>query len=96
MMARTQITLDPELLRGAVAKSAALGISLAEYLRRLVERDLESPRPAADVRAVFDLGRSGGGDVAGEKDRWLGEAVDDTPRRRVRSGTRTAARRKRR
>lgn len=75
MMARTQVTLDPELHRGARAKAAALGISLAEYVRRLVARDLEAPRRSADVRAVCDLGSSAGSDVAHDKDRYLGEAV---------------------
>ena len=83
MMSRTQVTLDPELHRGARAKAAALGLSLAEYMRRLVACDLEAPRPTADIGAVFDLGASAGSDVAREKDRYLGEAVT-APRRRTR------------
>ena len=75
MMARTQVTLDPEQHRQARAKSAAMGISLAEYMRRLVSRDLEGPRVRADVRAVFDLGRSGASDIRREKDAAIGEAV---------------------
>jgi len=54
MMARTQITLDPELHRRARERAAELGISLAEYIRRLVARDLE-PTPKADVSELFDL-----------------------------------------
>ena len=75
MMARTQVTLDPELHRQARAKSAAMGISLAEYLRRLVSHDLQGPRRTADVRSVFDLGRSGGSDIRREKHAAVGEAV---------------------
>jgi hypothetical protein len=76
MMSRTQVSLDPELHRGARAKAAALGVSLAEYMRRLVARDLSAPAHVADIRTVFDLGAStAGSDVARDKDRYLGEAV---------------------
>jgi hypothetical protein len=75
MMARTQVTLDPQLHREARAKASGLGISLAEYMRRLVADDLQGLPRSADVGAVFDLGSSGGAHVAREKDRYLGEAV---------------------
>ena len=39
MTARTQITMDPELQRRAHAKAADLGLSFAEYVRRLVAHD---------------------------------------------------------
>ena len=58
MSARTQITLDLQTQRRARAKAAELGISFAEYLRRLVARDLGEPKPKADVSIVFDLGAS--------------------------------------
>ena len=77
MMARTQITLDPEDLRKAQRRSAELGISLAAYVRGLVKRDLDDPVDrAADVRSIFDVGDSGGSDVARHKDRYVGEAVE--------------------
>ena len=75
MVVRTQITLDPEDHRRARAKAAALGVSLAEYVRRLVARDLESPRPAFDVASLFNLDDSGGSDVATHKDVYLGDAA---------------------
>jgi hypothetical protein len=77
MMVRTQVSLHAEEHRQARAKAAALGISLAEYVRRLVARDLESPRPAFDISSVFDLGDSGGSDVAAHKDAYVGAAVAD-------------------
>jgi predicted DNA binding CopG/RHH family protein len=40
-MTRMQIMLDPELLRRAKWRASEVGISLAEYIRRLVARDLE-------------------------------------------------------
>lgn len=76
MMARTQITLDPELQRRARRKAADSGISFAEYVRQLIARDLaEAPTPA-DPSAVFNLGDSGGSDVAREKDRMVAEAAE--------------------
>jgi hypothetical protein len=75
MMARTQITLDPHLHKRARQRAAELGISLAEYLRRLVSQDLGAAPKSTDVSAVFNLGSSAGGDVAKDKDRMLGEAV---------------------
>ena len=75
MMARTQITLDPELHRRARTRAGALGLSLAEYLRRLVAADLGEHRPTSTVAEVFDLGDSGGSDVANQKDAYLASAL---------------------
>lgn len=74
-MVRTQITLDRQLRNRARRKAAEMGISLAEYVRRLLARDLDRPAPRADPSVVFDLGDSGGSDVARDKDRMLGEAA---------------------
>jgi hypothetical protein len=76
MMARTQITLGPELHRRARARAGALGLSLAEYLRRLVAADLGEHRSASKVADVFDLGDSGGSDVAIHKDAYLSSALE--------------------
>ena len=75
MVARTQITLEPEYHRKARARAAELGISLAEYIRELVARDLKAPQRGADPEIVFDLGTSGGSNVARHKDDYAGEAV---------------------
>jgi hypothetical protein len=75
MMSRTQITLDPETQRRARHRAAQMGLSLSEYVRRLVARDLGERRSAVDVRIVFDLGKSSGTDVARSKDTMLGEAA---------------------
>jgi len=74
-MARTQITLDPELHRRARDRAAELGVSLAEYVRSLVARDLGRRRAKADPSAVFALGSSGRADVAREKDQMVGAAI---------------------
>lgn len=75
MTSRTQITLDAEVQRQARERAAQLGISFAEYIRRLVARDLGEPAPKIDPSAVFDLGSSGGSDIARNKDALIGEAV---------------------
>lgn len=75
-MIRTQITLDRELRNRARQRAGELGISLAEYIRRLLDRDLQAPPVVADPRVVFDLGDSGGSDVARSKDEMIGKAVE--------------------
>ena len=74
MVARTQITLEPELHRRVRQRAGELGVSLAEYIRRVVARDLGNPTPTASPSAIFDLGESGKSDIAREKDRMLAEA----------------------
>ena len=76
MNARTQITMDPEMRRRARAKAAELGISFAEYVRRLVARDMGELKPRADISIIFDLGASEEPtDIAHDKDKLVGEAV---------------------
>lgn len=76
MNARTQITMDPEMQRRAQAKAAEIGISFAEYVRRLVANDLGQPKPKADISMVFDLGASDEPtNIARDKDKLIGEAV---------------------
>ncbi len=68
------------MLRRARSKASQLGISLAEYVRRLVAEDLDETAPGADPEKVFNLGSSGGSDIAREKDRMLEEAfARETP-----------------
>jgi hypothetical protein len=74
MMSRTQITLESEVQRRARQRASELGVSLAEYVRRLVARDLARPETANDVDRVFDLGNSGGTDIARDKDSMVAEA----------------------
>lgn len=74
MMARTQICLDSELQRSAREKANALGISLAEYVRRLIDRDIGARGPAVSPSQLFDLGSSGGSNIARNKKVMLGEA----------------------
>ena len=76
MNVRTQITIDPELQRLAEAKADELGISFAEYVRRLLAQDLERSRRQVCISAVFDLVDEGPPThIARDKDEMLAEAV---------------------
>ena len=61
MMARTQITLDPELWRRARKRASQLGISLAGYVRQLLAKDLHEPMHdiitsrQARERGIYDI-----------------------------------------
>jgi hypothetical protein len=80
MMSRTQIAFDSETQRRARRRAADLGISLAEYVRRLVARDLGSPQRAANPAAIFDLGSSAGSNIAANKRAMLAEAFASSRR----------------
>src|SRR5262249_41464680 len=73
MMVKTQITLETEMQRRARQRANDLGVSLAEYFRRLLARDLARPETAAHVDRIFDLGASGGSDIASHKDSMVAE-----------------------
>ena len=74
MMARVQVALSPEEHRRARARAAELGISFAAYVRRLVAQDLGELRATRGTDAIFDLGDSGGSDVAHHKHGYVGDA----------------------
>ncbi len=78
MMIRTQISLDSERHAQARARAAELGVSLAEYMRRLVDRDVARPARTVDRSVVFDLGGGIPTDIARDKDRMIAEAVAAT------------------
>lgn len=80
MMTRTQLSFEPDMLRDARERATQMGVSLAEYVRRLVSADLQGTEQSVAPEVVFDLGCSGGSDVARDKDRMLAEAFTD-PRR---------------
>ncbi len=71
------------MLRRAHARAAELGISLAEYMRRLVTQDLgdtetpgfaeTGPDSKPDISSIFDLGASAKPtDIARDKDKLTG------------------------
>jgi hypothetical protein len=95
MNARTQITLDPDMQRQAQAKAAELGISFAEYVRRLVARDIDRRKPKGDISTIFDLVTDGPPtDVARDKRAMIGEAFRQEHERATASKRRRAAKTK--
>jgi hypothetical protein len=87
--------MDPEMRRRAHAKAAGLGLSFAEYVRRLVAQDLGGPKPKPDISIMFDLVDSGKPtNIARDEDKMIGYAVwkeylqdiNDKPRQRKRGG----------
>jgi hypothetical protein len=81
MMSRTQVTLETQTHRRARQRASELGVSLAEYVRRLVARDLAGPQAEVDVTCVFDLGKSGESDIASNKDAMIAEAFQSAHRK---------------
>lgn len=75
MMRRTQIMLDPEEHRLARQKASDSGISLAEYIRRLVRADLDTPAQTG-ISSIIGIGDSGGSDIAKHKREYIGDAVE--------------------
>jgi hypothetical protein len=75
--------MHSDLKRRAQARAAELGISYAEYVRRLVVRDLAEPKPKTDIREpkpdismICDLIDEGPPtNIARDKDKMIGEAV---------------------
>jgi hypothetical protein len=62
-----QISIDPDTERHACQRANKLGISLNEYIRQIITRDL-GPAP------IFDLGPSRGSDVRENKDAMISRA----------------------
>lgn len=76
MPTRTQITLNPDLQRRAQKRASALGVSFAEYVRRILAQDLGERKAKTDISVIFNLVRDGPvSNIAHDKDRMIGEAV---------------------
>ena len=60
----------------AKRKAAHEGISLSEYIRRLVANDLNQGDTAVDPSVVFGLFDGGGSRIADGKQAMISEAID--------------------
>lgn len=88
---RTQIMLDPEEHRRLIAEAAERGISLAEYLRRIIaSRTSESAVPYAmrSFEGLFNALDSGAKDTVEHMDEEAGAAFDEELRRSLTRRTR--------
>lgn len=89
MNERVQITIDPELRERAQRRANDLGISFAEYVRRVLAGDLGPPRPKPDISVIFDLVTDGPvTNIAKDKDKMLGEAAWEDYQRSTRRRSR--------
>ncbi len=87
-MVRVQISLEPETLRRARQRARNLGVSLSQYVRQLIQNDLNAQQTRkADISCIFNLGRSHGrSNIAKDKDEMIAEAFwTDLQRGRRRS-----------
>ena len=87
MMVRTQISLDPAELQQAKARAAELGVSLAEFVRQAVRRELGSSRTTGHISDIFGIfGPDPGGPIAPEDyDDIIGRGLSDEYAEQVRA-----------
>jgi hypothetical protein len=74
MVVRTQVTLNPDMHRRAKRRAAERGVSFAEYIRQVVDRDL-GEQPKTDISAISGLFESGRSDISSNVDKYLGESL---------------------
>ena len=74
---RTMIILPDHHHAEAKSKAARHGISLSEYIRRLVSDDLAPDTPPEDPSAIFGLFDSGGSRIADGKQAMISDAIDN-------------------
>ena len=79
---RTQIALNPEQHARVRRKATELGISMAEYIRRLVDQDLATVRTHADLASITGLFDSGGSDIASERTEATRRAIAERAARK--------------
>ena len=82
MLSRTRIRIKPEIQLRAQRRAGELGVSVAEYIRRLIARDLDASGERANPAAVFDLAASRGSDIARNKAAMVSEAFASERKRK--------------
>ena len=73
---RTIITMPDHLHAQAKQRAAELGISLAEFTRRLLERELGSSAPQGDIDSICGIVTGTPFDMALDREQIVGEAAD--------------------
>jgi hypothetical protein len=82
MTSRMQISLDLSLRLRAFRKASKQGVSMAEFVRRAIERDLEAPSSKPDVSVIFGIGRSKEPtNIALNKNTMIAESLESKVRR---------------
>jgi hypothetical protein len=70
-----QVMLDPEQRRRARRRAAEQGLTLSDYIGRLVHDDLESWTPDPDTPAIITIADGPTTDVPAHRGTYIGEAV---------------------
>lgn len=73
---RTIITMPDHLHAQAKQRSAELGISFAEFARRLFEKELSLLAPQGDIDSICGMVTGTPFDMASDGERIIGEAAD--------------------
>ena len=73
---RTIITMPDHLHAQAKQRAAELGISFAEFARRLFEKELSLPAPQGDIDSICGMVTGTPFDMATDGERIIGEAAE--------------------
>ena len=73
---RTIITMPDHLHAQAKQRAAELGISFAEFARRLFEKELSLPAPQGDIDSICGMVTGTPFDMASDGERIIGEAAE--------------------
>ncbi|MFH1150248.1 MAG: ribbon-helix-helix protein, CopG family [Actinomycetota bacterium] len=86
-MVRTQIQLTEEQYEGVRRIASREKISMAEYIRRALDRSLRQETPVTDearrrmALQAMGTGHSGRSDISQRHDEYLVEAIEDSMKR---------------
>ena len=67
---RTQVYLTPEQHTSLKEEARKQGVSLAEFLRHVVDEYLHQAKPKEEFMKIVALGRSGKRDISEEHDKY--------------------------
>lgn len=71
---RTVITLPDEVHARAKRRATDLGISFAEFVRRLLDRELDAPAPQIGIDSICGIVSGAPFDMARDGDRVIADA----------------------
>ena len=74
---RTVVTIPDHVHARAKQRAAELGISFAEFVRRLLAKALDTPAPQGHLDSICGMVAGAPFDMARDGKSILGEAVDD-------------------
>ncbi len=77
MTSRMQITLDPTTRAKIRRRAESVGVTVAEYVRRVIAADLGGEPSRSNVAELFDLDRSAEStDIAKDKRAMIAGAIE--------------------